>query len=133
MNNKNLFLIIFFSLFSLYFSQTESDFVKIYQFDYYNLRTNIGKKLIPIFKLIDVYLSLLFSPPIIRLQKRVSIRRWLLPQSLHSQVIPMKCLTDTVSLCSAVLPTLLQGQRKSLPPTWQGQRRDLRESALPMK
>ena len=61
MNNKNLFLIIFFSLFSLYFSQTESDFVKIYQFDYYNLRTNIGKKLIPIFKLIDVYLSLLFK------------------------------------------------------------------------
>ena len=57
----NFFVIIFLSLFSLYYTQKESDYVKIYQFDYYNLDSKIGKKLIPIFESIDVFLSLLFK------------------------------------------------------------------------
>ena len=58
---KNIFLIIllFFSLFSLYSSQTESDYVKMFQFDYINLKSSIGKRLTPIFESIDYYLSLL--------------------------------------------------------------------------
>ena len=58
---KNIFLIIllFFSLFSLYSSQAESDYVKMFQFDYINLKSSIGKRLIPIFESIDYYLSLL--------------------------------------------------------------------------
>ena len=55
------FFLSIFSLFSLLHSQTETDFVKIYQFDYTNLNSPIGKKITPIFESIDYYLSLLFK------------------------------------------------------------------------
>ena len=55
------FFLSIFSLFSLLHSQTETDFVKIYQFDYTNLNSPIGKKMTPIFESIDYYLSLLFK------------------------------------------------------------------------
>ena len=58
---KFFFILLFFSLFSSYYCQTESDFVKMFQFDYRNIKNNIGKKLIPIFESIDYYLSLLFK------------------------------------------------------------------------
>ena len=58
---RNIFFFItIFSIFSLNNGQVETDFVKIYQFDYINLTSPIGEKITPIFESIDYYLTLLF-------------------------------------------------------------------------
>ena len=58
---RNIFFFItIFSIFSLNNGQVETDFVKIYQFDYINLTSPIGGKITPIFESIDYYLTLLF-------------------------------------------------------------------------
>ena len=52
---------IIFSIISINYSFKEDTHVKIYQFDYTNLNSPIGNKLIPIFDSIDYYLFFLFK------------------------------------------------------------------------
>ena len=58
--NVPLILISLLIVFTSSRPQSTSEYVKIFQFDYSNIKTPLGQKLIPVYESIDYYLSLLF-------------------------------------------------------------------------